>query len=189
MGACRQVSQGYIRWRSSGSTGLRGRVHWGGGLGGMDHVTYLARSSTPGFETILKVSLILTGILDAVPVVALKTKGSSQTSWFAWCHANVTGYTSSGCQRNTTDITFFILVVKPDVSRRTTGYVQYSTWTVLNAVQGNKNGSECCNRVTRTVGMMYSGGAHHINRGGLWNIWVSTSSVLVWPGCLAPSAI
>jgi len=79
------VTQNYLRWRPAVSTGLRGRVHWGG-LGGMDHVTYLARSSTRVFKTILKFSLILAGILDAVPVGALKTKGSTQTSRFARCH-------------------------------------------------------------------------------------------------------
>jgi len=58
----------------------------------MDHVTYLARSSKPVFMTSNN-SLVLAGILDAVPVVAHKTKGSTQTSGMARCHANGTGYT------------------------------------------------------------------------------------------------
>jgi len=87
----------------------------------MDYVTYLARSSTPVFKTILKVSVLLTGILDAVPVVAHKTKGSTQTSGFARCHAKVTGYTSSGCLQNTIGVNIrrlpgniLLLVVKTD---------------------------------------------------------------------------
>jgi len=61
--------------------GLYGRGHRGG-QGGMDYVTYLARSPTLVFKTILKVSVLLLGILDAGPVVSHKTKGSTQISRF-----------------------------------------------------------------------------------------------------------
>jgi len=67
----------------------------------MDYGAYLAQFSTPELKTILKFSLELTDILDAVPVVAHKTKGCTQTSGLARCYANVTGCTSTGFLRNT----------------------------------------------------------------------------------------
>jgi len=73
-----------------------------GGLGGMYHVTYLARSSTPvfwnnsrGFVDTLK------SILDGVPVVTHKTTGRVQASRVARCRSNVKGSTSSGYLRST----------------------------------------------------------------------------------------